>query len=207
MPCHRVINPALCQSANLYCCSHEEASFYTTCKKPSNDVLNLRKLLDQAESSVRNTKSLKVETNLYRQLQVPLLKEKLPNDLTLRIACEIENDVWLLDDMLGILKKEVERQERSILVRKSLLIKINRVNMITQVLHCLVLKIEQIKSHVFCGLLNHKSIKCLKVSNPAARKEICKKSTLCFICFDKNHNASASTWDYKWLTQYCKLYF
>ena len=79
--------------------------------------------------------------------------------------------------------------------------------MITQVLHCLVLKIEQIKSHVFCGLLNHKSIKCLKVSNPAARKEICKKSTLCFICFDKNHNASASTWDYKWLTQYCKLYF
>ena len=161
MPCHRVINPALCQSANLYCCSHEEASFYTTCKKPSNDVLNLRKLLDQAESSVRNTKSLKVETNLYRQLQVPLLKEKLPNDLTLRIACEFENDVWLLDDMLGILKKEVELQERSILVRKSLLIKINRVNMITQVLHCLVLKIEQIKSHVFfvdCLIINQSNV-------------------------------------------------
>ena len=50
---------------------------------------------------------------------------------------------------------------------------------------------------VFCGLLNQKSIKCLKVSNPAARKEICKKSRLCFICFDKNHNASACTWDYK----------
>ena len=33
--------------------------------------------------------------------------------------------------------------------------------------------------------------------NPAARKEICKKSRLCFIYFDKNHNASACTWDYK----------
>ena len=33
--------------------------------------------------------------------------------------------------------------------------------------------------------------------NAAARKEICKKSRLCFICFDKNHNASACTWDYK----------
>ena len=32
--------------------------------------------------------------------------------------------------------------------------------------------------------------------NPAARKEICKKSR-CFICFDKYHNASACTWDYK----------
>ena len=104
---------------------------------------------------------MKVETNLYRQLQVPLLKEKLPNDLTLRIACEFENDVWLLDDMLGILKKEFERQERSILVRKSLLIKINRVNMITQVLHCLVLKIEQIKSHAFfvdCLIINQSNI-------------------------------------------------
>ena len=32
--------------------------------------------------------------------------------------------------------------------------------------------------------------------NPAARKEICKKSR-CFICFDKYHNASACTRDYK----------
>ena len=84
-------------------------------KKP-NDVLNLRKLLDQVESSVRNLKSLKVETNSYGQLLVPLLNEKLPNDLRLRIASEFGNDVWLLDDMLGILKKEVESKERSILV-------------------------------------------------------------------------------------------
>ena len=46
---------------------------------------------------------------------------------------------------------------------------------------------------VSCGLLNHKSIKCLKAPNPAARKETCRKSRLCFICFDKNHNASACT--------------
>ena len=160
MPSHRVINPALCQSASPYCCSHEEASFHTTCKKPSNDILNLRKLLDQAESSVRNTKSLKVETNSYRELLVPLLNEKLPNDLSLRIAREFENDVWLLGDMLGILKKEVERQERSILVRKSLLIKIKRVNMITQVLHCLVLKTEQIKNCFFvdCLIINQSNV-------------------------------------------------
>ena len=41
------------------------------------------------------------------------------------------------------------------------------------------------------------SVKCLKVSNPATCKEICKKSRLCFICFDKNHNEFACTWDYK----------
>ena len=78
---------------------------------------------------------------------VPLLKEKLPNDLTLRIACEFENDVWFLDDMLGILEKEVERQERSILVRKSLdKNKQSEYDYSSAALHCLILKIEQVKS-------------------------------------------------------------
>ena len=81
--------------------------------KNPNDVLNLRKLLDQVESRIRNLKSLKVETNSYGQLLIPLLNEKLPNDLRLRIAREFENDMWLLDDMFGILKKEVESKERS----------------------------------------------------------------------------------------------
>ena len=82
------------------------------------DVLNLRKLLDQVDSNVRNLKSLKVETNSYGQL-IPLLNEKLLNDLRLRIAPKFQNDVQLLNDMLGILKKEVESKERSILVATS----------------------------------------------------------------------------------------
>ena len=62
------------------------------------------------------------------------------------------------------------------------------------------------KPCVFCGLLNHKSIKCLKVSNPVARKrKVCKnvrklhvrKVDYILFFFDKNHNASV----------YCNLYF
>ena len=54
--------------------------------KNQNDVTGLRKLYDQVESSVKNLKSLKVETNSYGSLLVPLLNEKLPNDLRERIA-------------------------------------------------------------------------------------------------------------------------
>ena len=46
---------------------------------------------------------------------------------------------------------------------------------------------------VFCGLSNHKSRKYLKVTNPSARKEICKKSKNCFICFKIGHNANSCT--------------
>ena len=106
----RYANPQALIAAHM-----KKLVFIPRVKNP-NDVLDLRKLLDQVESSVRNLKSLKIETSSYVQLLVPLLNEKLPNDLRLRIAREFENGVWLLDDMLGILKKEVERKKRSILV-------------------------------------------------------------------------------------------
>ena len=49
-----------------------------------------------------------------------------------------------------------------------------------------------------CGLSNHKSHKCLKVTNPSARKEICKKMKNCFVCFEIGHKAnSCSREDYK----------
>ena len=74
--------------------------------------------------------------------------------------------MWLLDDLLGILKKEVESKERSILVGTSFDEK-----PFDQNKHCefdyssaALLSSENRtdkKPCVFCGLLNHKSIKCL----------------------------------------------
>ena len=43
--------------------------------KNNNDVFGLRKLYDQVESSVRNLKSLQVDTSGYGALLVPLLIE------------------------------------------------------------------------------------------------------------------------------------
>ena len=81
--------------------------------KNRQDVAGLRKLFDQVESSVRNLKSLKVETNSYGSLLVPLLNEKLPNDMRERIAHKFDNDAWSSDDMLNFLKRELEAKERS----------------------------------------------------------------------------------------------
>ena len=77
------------------------------------DVAGLRKLFDQVESSLRNLKSLKVETNSYGSLLVPLLNEKLPNDMRERAAREFDNNTWSSDDMLNFLKRELEAKERS----------------------------------------------------------------------------------------------
>ena len=63
----------------------------------SNNIKRLRFLCDSVETSVRNLKSLHIETSSYCSLVVPLLNEKLPNDLRVVIARNVENNVWALD--------------------------------------------------------------------------------------------------------------
>ena len=68
---------------------------------------------DQVETSVRNLKTLGVEIKPYGSLLTPLLTEKLPDDLRLRIARKFDNDVWELSEILDLVKNELEVKERS----------------------------------------------------------------------------------------------
>ena len=80
--------------------------------KSVHDVKGLRNLFDTVESSIRNLKTLKVEVNSYGSLLVPLLNAKLPKELSLQIARNFEDDVWPLEDMMKVLKNEIQAKER-----------------------------------------------------------------------------------------------
>ena len=58
-------------------------------KRYSSGISNLHKIYD-GEFSVRNLKSLKDETSSYGSLLVPLLNEKLPNDIRFNLAREFK---------------------------------------------------------------------------------------------------------------------
>ena len=77
-----------------------------------HEILGLRKILDQVECSVRNLRTLKVETSCYGSLLVPLVNEKLPNELRVNIAKSFANDIWDIDIMINFLKKEVEAKPK-----------------------------------------------------------------------------------------------
>ena len=49
--------------------------------KNEDHIKGLQILYDQTESSVRNLETLKVDTNSYGSLLVPLINEKLPTDI------------------------------------------------------------------------------------------------------------------------------
>ena len=50
---------------------------------------------------------------MYGSLLIPSLTEKLPDDLRLRIARKLDNDVWELSEILNLVKNELEAKERS----------------------------------------------------------------------------------------------
>ena len=64
-----------------------------TAVENSNNVECLRLFCDQIETSVQNLKTLGVEINTYGSLLRPLLTEKPPHDLRLRLARKFDNDV------------------------------------------------------------------------------------------------------------------
>ena len=59
---------------------------------------------------------MKVETSSYGSLLVPLLNEKLANDIRFNLAPKLKNGVWKLDDILIFFKTEIEAKNRSISV-------------------------------------------------------------------------------------------
>ena len=79
----------------------------------SNNVECLRLFYDQVETSVQNLKTLGVEISTYDSLLIPLLTEKLSNDLRLRIARKFNNDVWELSEILNLVNNDLEAKERS----------------------------------------------------------------------------------------------
>ena len=131
----------------------------------SNDIKRLRFLCDSVETSVRNLKSLQVETSSYGSLLVPLLNEKLPNDLRVVIARNFENNIWTLDEMLNLLKTEIQAKELSLSVITSNDDKsANRYQVSENLYTAAALRVHNNfkRKYEFCNLKSHLSSKCLK---------------------------------------------
>ena len=51
---------------------------------------------------------MKVDTDSYGSLLVPLINEKLPTDIRVILARKFKSEVWDLNEMIEVLKLEIE---------------------------------------------------------------------------------------------------
>ena len=88
--------------------------FVTLAKVKNNkDMKGLRELLNQIESSIRNLSLLDVTTDGYGTLLVPLINDKLPDNIRISIAKNFDDEIWDIGKLITLLRKEVEAKERS----------------------------------------------------------------------------------------------
>ncbi len=75
------------------------------------DTSQLRSVYDRVSVNVRGLESLGVKAEQYGMLLIPVIMSKLPEDVRMQIARNTSNEVWKIDDLLNLIKHEVEARE------------------------------------------------------------------------------------------------
>ena len=76
-------------------------------------LTSLRFVYDKIEAHVRGLGSLGVSSEQYGSLLIPIIMSKMPSDIRLKIARKATKDVWKIDELLDIIKFEIEAREVS----------------------------------------------------------------------------------------------
>ena len=103
---NRFGNPQLVISA------HMESLVNLPAVTSISQVSELRKMYDQIDVSIRNLKSLNVSPESYGALLIPVLNEKIPEELRVIISRKFNDDVWKLEPMIEYVKAELQARER-----------------------------------------------------------------------------------------------
>ena len=80
--------------------------------KSMNQIIQLRKMYDHIKTSIRNLKGLGIEPASYGALLIPVLTEKIAQDLHMIIARKFSDKIWDLEEMLLCFKEELQAKER-----------------------------------------------------------------------------------------------
>jgi hypothetical protein len=77
---------------------------------------SLRFIYDKISVHVRALASLGVSSDQYGSLLIPIILSKMPGDIRLQIARQTKKDAWKIDDLLQIIKFEIESSRTRILL-------------------------------------------------------------------------------------------
>ena len=79
----------------------------------SDRTTHLRLVYDKVHANVRCLEALGIGANQYGSFLIPIVMAKLPGDVRLQIARVTTKDVWEIDELLQVLRIEVEAREVS----------------------------------------------------------------------------------------------
>ena len=162
----------------------------------TNDKLSsLRYIFNKVNVHIRRAlASMGVASKDYGSLLIPVIMTNLPSDLRLRIARETQQEVWNIDDLITVIKVEVEARETSEGVKLGTSRPLRQPpyrnpssTYSTQSTASALVSSNQFKIRcAHCGE-DHFSASCLKISDISDSKRILLKAGRCFNCLKQNH--------------------
>lgn len=174
--------------------SHMDSLLKIKSVSSSTDVAKLRQMYDKIETHVRGLQALQVPTESYGSLLIPVLMNKIPDDIRILVARQIKDGEWSLDEILRLLGDEIKNRERCEGI-KAIDISENREK--NNASHRFrkdpptlsALFTEEKETTINCTFCKqrHPTASCQVVTNKAARKQILMKQGRCFKCLRRNH--------------------
>ena len=126
---------------------------------------------------MRSLKSLGVAAESYGSLLASVLMNKLPQELRLIVSQQVSEDVWNLDKLMDIMKKEITARERaagSIQVSR-------KAPKDPYTATTLLSSNPMVPKCSYCRQA-HPSSSCRSVTDLAERKQILRRTGCCFVC-------------------------
>ena len=152
----------------------------------------LRFVYDKINVNIRGLASMGIDSGQYGSLLIPVIMTKLPQDLRLCVARETDKEVWEIDELMSLLRKEVEAREATEMIKlhqvKNPLNSGFRNPPQTPPTAAALLASGSSVRCVYCHEA-HYSASCTKFQTPRERKEILIKSGRCFNCLKANHKS------------------
>ena len=79
--------------------------------KSSFHVKELRSLYDKITVNIRGLLSYGIDSRQFSPMLVPVLMQKLPNDIKLELSKKLNRKEWSIDEITELLKMEIEARE------------------------------------------------------------------------------------------------
>ena len=153
----------------------------------------LRAVYDKIGVNVRGLEALGITADRYGSFLIPIIMSKLPSEVHLQIARVSTRDVWDVNELLHVIKSEVEAREISDAVKVQDRRGHEAVSKRTVFPPTAAALVTRDSSHqiqcVYCKA-NHYSAACDKVKNCKSRRDILLKEGRCFLCLSIGHRAS-----------------
>ncbi|XP_065918882.1 uncharacterized protein [Dysidea avara] len=160
---------------------------------------HLRAVYDKIHINVRGLESIGVTADQYGSFLIPIIMSKLPSEVRLQVARVTARDEWDIQELLAVIKAEVEAREISdtikITERKPVDNYVNRrfnppsaATLASQFRHGNSLG----PKCAFCKE-GHYSASCSKVQDVHVRKDTLRREGRCFVCLSVGHKVSQCT--------------